>query len=279
MATNPSVLRRILASYLKEFRKAAGMSQTQAGQAAHLGSTALTRYENGESSMTENDARTLLTVYGVEGDQLEELVDMVKASRRRRGLLRGFKGTVQAWLEELVALERDATSIRQWSISLPGYLQTRAYARAILQGGILGLDVEAQVDARMERAELLNRDDAPDYSVVMSESVIRCRVGGSKVIKEQLDHLARMAQRPHVRIQVLLDSHGEHPAMNTEFLTLGFAVAPRFRVAYLDYLTGSLYMDEPEEVAKYEEAYERLTRVALGERESLRVIEEARDGY
>lgn len=124
----------------------------------------------------------------------------------------------------------------------------------------------------MARADILSRDNPPEYWVVLCESALHCLVGGPDVMREQLEHLAVMAQRPNITIQVLPDAHGAHPSMATPFVILGFDLAPDFGVVYLDYLTGSLYMDEPGEVDQYHRAYRHLIKAALPEEPSVELI-------
>jgi transcriptional regulator with XRE-family HTH domain len=275
---SPSVDRRILASELRRLRGLAGLTQAQAEQAAGLGETSLSRYENATSSMNMASAEKLLRVYGVDDERLAQLLEVVRASRRRGGLT-GVRGVVPTWLEDLVALERDASTVQELAIRVvPGYLQTEDYARAVLSAGLIGADVERHVRARMERARLLDRPEPPEYWLVIAESALQVQVGGPEVMRKQLERIVEIAQRPNVTIQVLPDSHGAHVCMHTAFIVLSFAIAPEFSVVYMDYPTGSLYRDEPAEVEHYHRAYRHLIKAALPDAQSLELIEQrARD--
>lgn len=269
---NPTVRRRILASELRRLRAAVGLTQQQAEEAVGLGRASLSRYESCTSSIALPAAKALLTLYGVEGDRLEALLDLAKGARIR-GWLKGFKGVVPIWFEDLVALERDASAIQELTLRvMPGVMQTERYARAVLRAGILGMDVEAQVRARLSRATILDGEKPPEYWVVVCESVLDCLVGGEDVMREQLQHLAELAQRPRITIQVLPNRQGAHPSMGAPFTLLDFDLAPDFSVVYLDYLTGSLYRDEPHEVEQYRRAYRHLIKAALPEDQSLQLI-------
>lgn len=269
---SPTVRRRILASELRRLRTAAGMTQQQAEDAAGLGRASLSRYESCVSSIAVPACEKLLTIYGVEGDRLAALLDVARGARRR-GWLKGFKGTIPEWFEDLVSLERDASTIQELALHyVPGLLQTEDYARAILRAGILGLDVDGMVAARMARADILDREHPPEYWVVLCEAALDCMVGGREVMHGQLEHLATLAQRPNITVQMLPHQHGAHPSMTTPFVLLGFDIAPDFAVVYLDYLTGSLYRDDPDEVAEYHRAYRHLIKAALPEDRSVELI-------
>ncbi|GIG61793.1 transcriptional regulator [Longispora fulva] len=269
---SPSVYRRILASELRRLRSGSGLTQAQAEEAAGIGETSLSRYENGTNSMSIPVAEKLLTLYGEKQPRLGQLLELVKASRRRGGG-QGLRGIIPTWFEDLVALERDASTVQQFALRVvPGYLQTERYARAVLSGGLIREDVERHVQARMARTLLLDGDEPFEYWVVLCESALRVLVGGRDVMREQLEHVAEMARRPNVTIQVLPDSHGAHASMNTEFQVLSFAIAPEFAVVYMDYPTGSLYLDVPTEVEPYHRAYTHLIKAALSDVQSLDMI-------
>lgn len=223
--------------------------------------------------MSNPVADKAFSIYGVEEYRKAELLDLVKRSRKRRP-----KGEERAvvWqpIEDLISLERDASIIREIAIQpLPGMLQTEAYARAMLGQGKLGADVvEDHVQARLSRAALLTTDQHVDYWAVLHEASLRCAVGGSATMKEQLEHLAQLSKRPNITIQILPDSAGAHSAIAGAFMVLRFPIAPEYGVVYIDYLTGANYLDEPEEVAQYDDAYLHLIKMALSEQASLAFI-------
>ena len=269
----PTALRRILAAELKRLRIACELTQRQAAEQIGIDPSALARYEGGISSMSTPVAEKVFTIYGVEEERKTELLDLVKRSRKRRP-----KGEERAaiWgpVEDLIALEHDASTIQEVAIqALPGMLQTEQYARVMLGRGKLGSDVvEDHVQVRLARAAVLAKDEPLDYWVVLHEAALRCAVGGAEVMSEQLAHISALAKRPNITIQVLSDDAGAHPAISGWFAILRFPIAPEYGVVYHDYLTGAVYLDEPEEVAQYDDAYLHLIKMALSEQASLRFI-------
>lgn len=265
----PTVLRRIIASELRRLRAKSNLKQHEVATATGIAPTTLSRYEGCVASMPNPVAEKLFTHYGIKGERLDELLGMVKESRKR-GWLMDVKGRVWQPLEDLIALERDATSIQTMAVQvIPGVLQAEGYARAILQRGILGTEVEHHVQSRLERASILSGDNPVKFWAVIHEAALRCAVGGKKVMREQLTHLAEKAQQPNITIQILPDSAGEHTAMTGAFNILRFKIAPHYGVVYLDYLTGSLYLDESTDVEKYDETFSHLMKTALSEKASL----------
>jgi transcriptional regulator with XRE-family HTH domain len=270
--SGPTALRRIVGAELRRLRIEKGVTQQEAAKAVGIGSNNLSRYESGVASMSNPVAEKLFEYYGVEAERVAELLELVARSRRR-GQLKDIQGQVWKPVEDLIALERDAATIQAAAMqAIPGLLQTEHYARAMLSYGALGVEaVEDQVQTRLGRAAILERQDL-SYWVVLHEAVLRCAVGGAAVMREQLEHVCEVAKRRNVTIQVLPDNAGEHPAVAGAFTILRFTVAPEYGVVYHDYLTGALYLDEPEEVAQYDDAYLHLIKMALSEKASLAFI-------
>lgn len=270
---SPSVRRRIIASELKRLRAEAGVPRETVEQAVELRRNALYRYESGESAMQIPVARALFGYYDVDGGRLETMVDLVRDSRNRGWLKKDDERGNPPWLADFLALERDASDIYQLSLTtIPGRLQTEAYARAVLEAGILGADVEAQVKARMSRSMDSSITTAFSYWLVLSEGALRRLVGGKVVMCEQLERLIEVAQRPETTLQVLPNDSGAHPSMGTQFVLMKYEVAPEFAVVYMEFLTGALYHDEPHETTAYDKAFRHLTKAALPERQSLSLI-------
>ena len=67
--------------------------------------------------------------------------------------------------------------------------------------------IERLVRVRMQRQQVLDREAGLKLSVVLDESVLQRRVGNEQVMYEQLQRLARDADRPNLTLQILpLDS-------------------------------------------------------------------------
>jgi transcriptional regulator with XRE-family HTH domain len=102
-------------------------------------------------------------------------------------------------------LERSATTIISFQNSLiPGLLQTAAYTRFLLET-VVGLDADttaAAVRARLDRQRLLY-ERGRILRVVVTEAVLRHRLGGEAVMAEQLRRLADLSRLPTVDLGVI----------------------------------------------------------------------------
>jgi hypothetical protein len=74
----------------------------------------------------------------------------------------------------------EALSLRSWELAgIPGLMQTAGYARAMLRGALPDAtdeEVEQQVSARLERQQILGRQDPPMLWAIMDEGTLRRRV-------------------------------------------------------------------------------------------------------
>src|SRR4051794_21741504 len=110
------------------------------------------------------------------------------------------------WFGKWSQVERQSTSL--WSFQpcvFPGLLQTPEYARAVLEAANLHIDMDEALATRLDRQQVLTREDPPMFVSLIAESVLRHRAGGDKVMHDQLLHLADMAERENIIVQVVPD--------------------------------------------------------------------------
>ncbi|MCK9876964.1 DUF5753 domain-containing protein [Frankia sp. Ag45/Mut15] len=80
------------------------------------------------------------------------------------------------------------------------------------------------------------------------------------------------AAQPNVTIQVLPFAVGGHAALGTSFTHLGFPDPDDPEVVYVEVLTGSLYVEKPEEVRQYRDKLDHLRALALTPHDSTEMI-------
>ncbi|MBB5806896.1 hypothetical protein F4560_006664 [Saccharothrix ecbatanensis] len=105
------------------------------------------------------------------------------------------------------------------------------------------------------------------------ESALRKIVGGPEVMREQLEHLRRMAELPNVAIRVLANGRGAHLSMIGGFTLLGFPEPDEPEVLYIEYLFGALHIEDMPQLREAELAFAHLASQALGPEESIALIE------
>ncbi|MFJ8282294.1 helix-turn-helix transcriptional regulator [Streptomyces griseoviridis] len=186
-----------------------------------------------------------------------------------------FKERYRRYME----LEQEAVALWHYSPSAPpGLLQTRGYAReALAAGGLVGDDLDQQVEARVGRQLLLEGDDAPPLRAILSEAVLRTALPDKQAWRDQLAYLVAASERRRVTVYVVPFSAGPHGLMNTavKFLRLQDCRT----VAYTENDERGELIEEPSRVEFFQRTYDAVRDLALSPAESrafiLRVSEEA----
>ncbi|MGP3978916.1 helix-turn-helix domain-containing protein [Streptomyces sp. 8N114] len=175
-------------------------------------------------------------------------------------------------------LEAKATSLWHFAVSvLPGLLQTPGYAREVLAaGGLKGMELEQQVQARMGRRALLEGDDAPPFRTILSEAVLRTPLRDVGEWRAQLEILGEVMERGNVTVQVLPFRAGPYGLDGTD---VWFLRLPGGRtVAYTENVYRGQLIEEDGAVERLQRAYDAVRDLALSPAESrkfvLRMLEE-----
>ncbi|MFF5217610.1 helix-turn-helix domain-containing protein [Micromonospora sp. NPDC000442] len=276
MTGSPTVRRRRLAAALRRLREQTGMTADQAAKGIGISKSALSRIENAQVSVMPPVARGLLEMYGVEGDEVDALVQVARDARKR-GWWQAYDDVLPEWFEVYVGLEAEASEIRAFEPQLiPGLLQTADYARAIVRAehpDASSDEVDRRVELRLRRQRT---DSPPKLWVVLDEAALRRPVGGAAAFKEQLQRLAEEADRPGRTIQILTFAAGEYGSMGSAFSILTFPEPADPGVVYVETRAGSLYL-EGQQVREYSRVFEHLVASAAGARESRDLIQGAID--
>ncbi|MEO3795214.1 helix-turn-helix transcriptional regulator [Nonomuraea sp. B10E15] len=178
---------------LKNARTAAGLSQVALGNILSCSESLIGLVERGQRKPTKSFTIAVESALGLNGDLFRLLPNTRVMS-------------VPKWFSEWPAVEENAHTIRTWQpLVVPGLLQTPRYARAILaaEPGATEQWVEEAVETRLRRQSVFERTDPPMYWALLDECVLLRPVGGKEVMREQLEHLLAMAERPNISIQVV----------------------------------------------------------------------------
>ena len=268
MATpSPTVRRKRLGIELRRLRERAELTCEDVGQRLECSGTRISRMETGRISVRPGDVRELLEVYGVTCAEADSLVQLAREARRK-GWWHTYGRVLPSWFEAYIGLESEAVRLRDFQpLVMPGLLQTEDYARAVLRAAPhagSSAEIDRQVALRMERQAILGQAIPPDLWVVLSESVLRVHVGGPAVMRVQLMRLAEVAERPNVTLQVLPFTTAAHVQPISPFTMLEFTDDADPTVVYLEHLTGSLLLENEDEVRRYRVVFDHLRAEALG---------------
>ncbi|WP_327334169.1 helix-turn-helix transcriptional regulator [Streptomyces anulatus] len=107
-------------------------------------------------------------------------------------------------------------------------------------------EIEAKDAARLERQKLLSRRPLADISFVLEMIVLTRPIGGRRVMKAQLHHLAEVARLRHVRIQLMDPDREDHAALDGPFVLL--ETDKRQQLAHIEGQGGSFFVAEQPEL-------------------------------
>ncbi|MEV6512302.1 helix-turn-helix transcriptional regulator [Streptomyces sp. NPDC051642] len=265
MPVGPTTRRRQLGADLRRLRESKGLTLEEAGARVGISKATLSRYETKEGTVKWPAVDALCREYGATDAERIALVELAKGAKIQ-GWWRSLADPIPESMNLMLTLEDEVVREDHYAcMYVPGLLQTRAYAEAVHRASEVECperEVQHMVDIRMKRQELLDRDDPPRIWCVIDEAALRRQVGGREVMREQLGHLRALAERPHVTIQVLPFSKGAHAAAVGSFAILR-GPTPDLDVVYVDLLSGGLFMEKPQELARYRLAFEYLSAQAL----------------
>ncbi|MFD5537690.1 helix-turn-helix domain-containing protein [Streptomyces sp. NPDC127079] len=285
MQNGPAVRRRKLGTELRMLRTGAGLTSGEAARLVGWHQSKVSRIETGASGVKPADVRLLLDAYGVTEGQLRELLLVLAGSEDTAGRhhwWHAYRGVLPPAYRDFISLESQAGAMRTLETSVvPGLLQTAEYARAVTRAAADGLDdeaLDALVEVRLARQDVLRGDPPLKLSAVLDEAVLRREVGGPGVMARQLERLTEAARLPQVRLQVLPFAAGAHIGITGPFVIFSFPRTSDLDVVVLDQLTSSLYLERKEDLQAYAEAFNTLQIHALSPEDSLDYIAGIGDG-
>jgi transcriptional regulator with XRE-family HTH domain len=280
MVQDPAVQRRRLRAELRKARNAAKVTQRDVAKAMAWSPSKVTRIEGGEVGISKTDLLALLSYYGIRDKrQIEELIELAQTSRKQRWS--EYRDIIDPEFLVYLGHESVASVLRQYQLLLvPGLLQTEEYARAILSGVY---DSDSQLidrtwQARLERQELLERDDPPQLYFILDEAVVRRVVGGPDVMQRQLERLAELGARPHISIQIVPFSAGAHQGMRGPATILEFPDANGDDVIFMENSRGGgrgdlTTRDRPEGTGPYYDTFVQMEDIASPPEEIDAIVE------
>ncbi|MGW5069988.1 helix-turn-helix domain-containing protein [Streptomyces cyaneofuscatus] len=256
----PRTTREKYGEELKLRRMAAGLTQEALAEEVVCSPTLISHYEAGRRLPSPDDARRIDRALGTDGFFERWLEDLDPAFAHYFGVV--------------AELEQEVTEIRHYGGSLiPGLLQTKAYSRAVFEAyrpNYFAEELDELVVSRTKRALLLDKPSAPATWILVDEGALRRRVGGPKVMAEQLHKVADMADSGRIRMHVLPLACGAHALLEGMLYLLSFADAAP--LAYIEGLHNGRLLDDPALVAACHTSYTLALSDAASRQESVAIV-------
>ncbi|MCF1597991.1 helix-turn-helix domain-containing protein [Streptomyces muensis] len=253
---------RTVGRQIKAWREAAGLKQTELGEAIGYGGEMVSSVERGRRIPKPDFLDKTDEVVGA-GGKISAMKEDVERARYPKKV------------RDLAKLEDEAVELGAYSNhNMHGLLQTPEYARALFamrRPSYPEEEVERQVAARMARQRVFERTPAPLLTFVQEEVTLRRPIGGRMVLRQQLERLLEISTLRHVEIQVMPTDREDHAGMGgpIRLLKLQDGTALGHSEAQLH----SRVISDPREVQILDMRYGMIRAQALTPRESLAFIE------
>ncbi len=266
---SPTVRRRRLAAELRGIREGKGKSGDTVAAAQRWSPSKISRYERARTGLRPREVERLLDYYQITGSHRALLLGLAKDAAQK-GWWEEFADSLSENYQQFIGLEHEATSMAIWHVDvITGLLQTEAYARHIISSysrvepvppGMIG----RLVRVRMQRQQVLDREGL-QLSVVLDESVLKRRIGAESVMYEQLQRLAREADRPNLSLRILpLDA--QHTVFGESFVIFGFGAdsdAMMQDVVSTEHLRSGFSLEGERETYLHRIAFQMLAEASL----------------
>jgi transcriptional regulator with XRE-family HTH domain len=268
--------RELLAGRLRDIRLDARMSARDLSAAAGWHAAKTSRIESAKQAPSEDDIRTWCRVCGADRD----VPDLVAASRAADSMYIEWRrlnpGGMRAMQESRRPLHERTRLYKAYCPSvIPGFLQTRGYATALLSAitAFRGTpdDIDEAVTARMNRNRIFG-DGSHRFALLVEETVLRYQIGSTDVTAAQLGRLLEAIRLPGVSLGVIPSSAPERPVWPLE----QFTVFDDERV-HIELLSAQVTVTAPSEITLYVRAFEKLAELAVHGPEAAALITAARD--
>lgn len=269
---NSTVRSRQVSSELRRIREALGMTAAEVAHILGMSASKMSRMETGRRGLHPDDVSALLGLYRVPEARREEIMDLVRTQDQPGWWQSQGTGLPVLW-KDLIDLESRASRVQNFELAfIPGLLQTRDYAAAIMSGinkSLTDYELQSLVGTRMARQNVLMRMDK-QFLMVVDEFALHRRIGEPGLMRRQLRHLTDEAERPNLTLRVVPISNGANPGLRGPFMIMDFAEEPS--VVFFENQSVGLFPEGKEDVAAYRMALSSILDHALGPTESVELI-------
>lgn len=276
---SPVVARWDLGRRLREQRDLLGLTGAVAGKPAGLSATFLSDVENGKKNLPEDKLDALITAYELDADAAAEL-RALREECGQRAWWSKFNTLFSTDVLRFYGCEHGAETTLTFTGSLvSGLLQTRDYARAVIETGspwIRLAEADLRVEARMIRQRRLTGDEPLRLTAVLSEAALRQQIGGPAVLVAQLRHLVAMVEEhpDTVELRVVPFSSPGYPALGGSYQILTFARPTLPPLVWLENITYTELVDDAIKVKEWGLAHAGTVDAALNQRDTLDLIKQ-----
>lgn len=249
--SEPTNLNEWFGRKIRDLREARGWTQAQLGEKVSLSGSRIAQFERGED-VPPRDITKLLDKVLDAGGLLVEMHPFLERPWH------------QKWPEDIADVESQAKKIQIYTLVIPGFLQTRDYATAILGAGspFVSGDLDERVETRMTHQDVLEGPNHPWLRCILDESALYRAVCPPDVMRDQFLHLLKACERPRTSLQVLPFKDNRMVVTDIARVTL-WTLRNSHVIARADETGGSYFITDPEKVSTLVNIYDQLHVDAL----------------
>ncbi|GAA0937713.1 helix-turn-helix domain-containing protein [Streptomyces rhizosphaericus] len=251
--SNPTARQERLGAELRKMRERAGMTAREAAGRLGVSPMQMSHMEVGRIGVSAERLRTLADHYCCADRALVDALAAM-ATERVRGWWEDYRGTLAPMSLDLAAMEWHSRRMRALQVvHIPGLLQVEPYMRALFTYARLNHasdHLEAVIDFRLRRRNVLERDDPPEFTAIIHEAALLMRVGDRKAAREQLEHILETSELPGVTVCVV-------PFSAEGFAGMGYAMTyaagpvPQLDTAQIDHFHGIDFLHTEAQLEHY----------------------------
>ncbi|MEV7872129.1 helix-turn-helix transcriptional regulator [Streptomyces sp. NPDC088124] len=265
--TAPTQRQRRLGAEVRKMRTGAGMSIEYAAGLLGVDRGKISHIESGIRHISTDRLRTLATHCECTDEAyVSALLELTTPPKR--SWWGEYRGRLSPGLLDIAELEWHAVRIQNvQSVHVPGLLQTEDYARSIFAAvlpALSRLEVELRVAHRMERQQVLSREEPAGFVGYLHEAALRMRFGGDKATRSQLNSLITASEKDNITVRIVPVARGSFPGAGQSLLYAEAAV-PQLDTVQVDSAHGPDFLHTEPHLAKYRAHLEWMDKECMSE--------------
>ncbi|MFC9652880.1 MULTISPECIES: helix-turn-helix domain-containing protein [unclassified Streptomyces] len=271
---HPTARQKRLGTELRKLRERAGLSG--GAVAAFLGGerAQVSHLESGRYGISAERVRRIAAYCSATDKHLVDVLASM-AEERGKGWWDEYRGILPPGFRDQAELEHHATYMRTvQTLYVPGLFQTAEYARELIASGVTSFqasEVNARVEHRMRRREILDRPNPPKFEALIHEAALRMRYCSADVMRAQLEFLHDVSLWPSVTIRVI--PFEARITGSAHSVLYAGAVIPQLDTVQIDSAFDAAYLDAEAQLVKYRALIDSVEAISLSAAESSKFIQ------
>jgi len=237
----------------------------------------LSRIETAKMPISHHDLHVLAPIYDTDAESLARLEEWIGQDTPGQRWWSEYTDVITSAYEDFISLEAHAAEVHTAHSSLvPGLLQSREYAHAVIHSGPFVPDpdsADALIEIRTKRQELVTSSSGTRVLAVIAESVLHNEFGGRRVLKEQLKQLLEMIALENVDLRILRHS-SPHGVLVGAFTIFVFPDPRDTNMVFVEFQGGINLRDNTRDSKRYRRYLDHLSAVATAPNETKTLIRE-----